>query len=496
MSFLNPMNEARKAQREWEKKGLEMRLRWLGEFQEALIDRRNELTDVLSKENGKPPFEALANEVLPTIQLANFYGKQAPRVLRPKNIPMTLTYHRKSTLEPWPLGVVLVISPWNYPLLLPAGEIMMGLLCGNAVLFKPSEVTPRIARLFHEVAHSVPGLPKGVFQLFEGDGSVGASLIDAKPDKIFFTGSVATGKKIMAQASQSLTPVNLELGGKDPILVLEDADLDLATSAALWGAFSNSGQICASIERAIVHESVVEEFTKKLVEKSLKLRASSTPDDESDLGRITFPKQKETYERHLSDARARGLKIVSGGELSSDGLRLAPTVVSGEHVEKSLIYCEETFGPTLAVTTFQSDEEAIEKANNSPYGLLASVFSRDLKRARRIARELQCGSVLVNEVLYTAGLPETPWGGVKETGFGKKHTAEGLLEFVHLRHIHEPRFSWLQFKSLWWFPYSRTQREVFSTLTEVYRKNVWVRSRALFQLILKGARWWIHEKRI
>jgi succinate-semialdehyde dehydrogenase/glutarate-semialdehyde dehydrogenase len=385
--------------------------------------------------------------------------------------------HRESYLNYWPLGVIAVITPWNYPFLLPMGELVMGVLSGNAIIFKPSEVTPLIGLRIQELFEDA-GFPKGLISTVIGDGAIGAAIIDQRPAKIFFTGSVATGKKIMRQASDHLIPVNLELGGKDPMIVLADADLDFATSAALWGGFSNSGQICASVERIIVHESIAPEFKRRLGEKVRSLRQGVSREGNNDLGAITFEKQKEIYAAQIREAKERGAEFVTGGEFSADRRFLQPTIVSGKNIEELEIYNEETFGPVVALTTFKSIDEAVEKANRSKYGLLASIITKNHGLAESIAKRLEVGTVTINEVVYTAGIPETPWGGVKETGFGRKHSARGLYEFVNTRHIHKPVASFFVFKSLWWFPYTPFQHATFRQFVEFYRKSPLARLRA------------------
>ena len=267
----------------------------------------------------------------------------------------------------------------------------------------------------------------------------------------------------MKQASQYLIPVTLELGGKDAMIVLPDANIDYASSAALWGGYTNSGQVCASTERLIVHESIAKEFIESLKGKLAKLST------ETDLGVCTMDKQKLVYEDHLQDARAKGIEFYAGGALTDDRTRMIPTLVGGEHIEETKIYNEETFGPVIAMTTYRSIQEAIKKANASQYGLLASVITSNVSLGEEVARELQVGSVMINEVTFSAGLSETPWGGVKDSGFGRKHSEMGLYEFVNIRHINKPRFSFLRFKSFWWFPYTEYQSAFFRAWIDMYK---------------------------
>jgi acyl-CoA reductase-like NAD-dependent aldehyde dehydrogenase len=490
---------ARAAQAQWSALTPKKRARQLLNLRETLINHVDELADLISRENGKPRFEAMVNELLPSVDMVGFFAKRAPHKLADHEIPMTLMKHRKSVINYWPLGVVAVISPWNYPFLLPWGEIVMALAAGNAVVFKPSEVTPLTGLKIQELC-GLAGLPENLVQTVVGDGPVGAAIIEQKPAKIFFTGSVATGKKIMAAAAQHLIPVNLELGGKDAMIVLADADLDFATSAALWGGYSNSGQVCASVERILVHESVSEHFMDVLRAKLGLLRqgVSQAPAG-NDLGAITFEKQKDIYARHIEQAKAAGARFIAGGDfVDSTGARrfLQPTIVTGPQIESLDIYNEETFGPVVAVTTFKTVDEAVRKANQSRYGLLASVITRNHSLGEEIARRLEVGTVTINEVTYTAGLGETPWGGVKDSGFGRSHSEHGLLEFVNVRHIHKPRSRLFVFKSFWWFPYTTHQLAMFRHMFDLYRRSWTDKIRAFPHFLWNFVQMVKNEKRL
>lgn len=457
------MYACRRAQHDWARLTLKQRSSAIARLRDVLAENHQEVVDLISRENGKPRFEALAGEVMASIDFIAYFEKLAPRLLRPKEIRLgtPLLPHRQSWLEYDPLGVIAIISPWNFPWLLPFAEVVTALLAGNAVIIKPSEATPLCGLKIQELCERA-GLPKGLVATIIGDGRAGAELIQARPDKIFFTGSVPTGKKIMAAAAEHLIPVNLELGGKDAMVILDDADLDLASSAALWGSMFNLGQVCASVERILVHEKVADEFTRLLVDKVARLR-------DEDLGSITFEKQKSLYDAHLAEAREKGAKFLTGGKWTGDRTRLHPTIISGEVIEKLQVYQEETFGPVVALTKFTSDDQAVAKVNDSRYGLTASVYSRDLRRARAIASRLHAGTITINETLYTAGVPGTPWGGWKESGMGRTHHDEGVFDFVQLRHVHAPRWAWASFKSFWWYPYTKNQMATFRHLTLRHR---------------------------
>ncbi len=486
---------AHAAQIHWATFPIRKRSEFLIHLRETLLNHVDDLVTLISEENGKPNYEAMVNEILPCLDMLTHFAKRAPKLLQNRTIPLTLMKHRKSYLNYWPLGVVAIISPWNYPFLLPFAEILMAIVSGNAVVFKPSEATPLIGLKIQELCNEA-GLPPYVLQTVIGDGSIGAAIIQQKPNKIFFTGSVATGKKIMAAAAEYLIPVNLELGGKDAMIVLPDADLDYATSAALWGGFSNSGQVCASTERILVHERIARPFLEQLKLKVETLRQGPSLDRNNDLGPLTYEKQKEIYSRQLNEAKSKHAQITTGGDFSSNQRYLKPTIVTGSDIEKLEVYNEETFGPVVAVSTFKSIAEAIEKANNNRYGLLASVITKNLPLGESIAKQLAVGTVTINEVVYTAGLGETPWGGVKESGFGRTHSDIGIYEFVNIRHIHKPKSQLFVFKSLWWFPYTSFQYSTFRHFLELYRTSWWLKLKALPHFLWNFANFIKHEKRV
>ncbi len=486
---------AREAQAKWAALSVKKRANHLRQLREVMINRADEIATLISRENGKPRFESLAAEVFASVDTITYFANKAPTLLRDQNIPLVLFKHKKSKLNFWPLGVVAVIAPWNYPLMEPLATIIIALVAGNAVVFKPSEVTPLVGLKIQELCEEA-GLPANLIQTVIGDGAIGAAIIDQKPAKIFFIGSTATGRKIMKAAAEHLIPVNLELGGKDAMIVLADADLDFATSCAIWGGYSNTGQFCAATERVLVHESVAPKFMAMLKEKLQTLRQGPSTGFDNDLGPITFPKQAAIYESHLNEAHAAGAHFSLGGGLSPDRRYMPPAIVSGPNIEKLEIYNEETFGPVLAVTTFKSVTEAVEKANRSKYGLLASVITRNISLGEQIARQLEVGTVTINEVAYTGGLAETPWGGVKESGFGRVRSDMGIFEFVNVRHIHKPRSRLFVFKSWWWFPYTPFQYETFKQALQLYRRSWFDRIRAFPHFLWNLAQFLKKEKRL
>jgi succinate-semialdehyde dehydrogenase/glutarate-semialdehyde dehydrogenase len=420
-----------------------------------------EIALLISQETGKPVAEAISMELTPTLDLMQFFARRTRRLLRAEkiNIGQYGLMGRTSRIIYKPLGTVAIISPWNFPWAIPLGEVVMALMAGNAVVLKPSELTPLVGLKIADVFKRA-GLAEGVLQVVTGDGTTGSALVEAGVDKIMFTGSVATGKRVAQSAAARLVPVVLELGGKDPMIVLEDADVETAASAAVWGAFSNSGQACASVERCYVHERVAPQFIKSVVEKTLSLRQAIGTNEDTDIGSMSSERQLEIVEEHVTDAVKRGASVLAGGKRARQlpGSFYEPTVLS-EVDHTMTIMREETFGPVLPVMTFKSEDEAVRLANDSVFGLTASVWTRDAQRGKKIAGRLEAGTVMVNEVLYTHGIAQTPWGGIKQSGMGRTHGRPGLLELVSPQHIHVNRLSRL--RDFWWFGYTPSAGRLF-----------------------------------
>jgi acyl-CoA reductase-like NAD-dependent aldehyde dehydrogenase len=366
---------------------------------------------------------------------------------------------RSSYLVYKPLGVVGIISPWNFPWATPLDEVVMALLAGNAVVLKPSELTPLCALKIGEIFKQAR-FPEGLVGIVTGDGSTGAALVEAGVDKVMFTGSVATGKKVAEAAAKHLIPVVLELGGKDPMLVLDDANLENAARAAVWGGFCNAGQACASIERCYVHESIASEFTRRVVDETRKLKLGPPDGDAVDVGSMTNERQLRIVEDHIQDAVEQGARVETGGRRVDylEGWFHEPTVVTKVDHTMDLMR-DETFGPVLPIMTFKTDDEAVRLANDSIYGLTASVFTSDISRGRRLAERIDAGTVMINEVVYTHAIAQTPWGGVKQSGYGRTHGKLGLLELVSAQHIHVNRVPWLP--DVWWFRYTTEAANLF-----------------------------------
>jgi acyl-CoA reductase-like NAD-dependent aldehyde dehydrogenase len=457
---------SRAAQKAWGARSYKERGQVLFRFQQLVLDRADELADLIVRENGKTRNEALFMEVLPVADLTWYFARKAERLLRDERLPLHMFPHKKSYLRFYPRGVIGIISPWNYPFSIPAGDTVMALMAGNGVVLKPSEFTPLVAERMRALLEEA-GIPRGLMQVVQGKGDVGAELIRSGVNMVVFTGSVATGRKVNVAAAEQMIPCVLELGGKDPAIVLPDADLDTTALKVAWGAFANSGQTCASVERVYVHESIAPQLTEKLVKLAQGLRQGEPNSYDVDVGAMTTQMQVEIVKRHLEDARAKGATVLAGGEVKvyPDGGRFVqPTVLTGVTHEMALMR-DETFGPMLPIMTFRTEEEAVRLANDSPYGLSAYVFTRDKAKADRIANQLLAGTVMHNDTLYTHAAPETPWGGVKASGLGRVHGKHGLRDLCEVRHVNLERFN---FPAFWFYPYSarayRLGRRVYGTL--------------------------------
>jgi acyl-CoA reductase-like NAD-dependent aldehyde dehydrogenase len=405
-------------------------VRWKG-----MVTRRiGQLAELVHAETGKPHSDAMV-EIIPAIDHMAWAAKNARKVLgRQKRSSGLLMSNQAATVEFQPLGVIGVIGPWNYPVFTPLGSIIYALAAGNAVVFKPSEYTPGVGKwLVDSFADVVPEHP--VLQLITGFGPTGAALCRSGVDKIAFTGSPGTGRKIMAACAETLTPVLIEAGGKDALLVDHDADLDAAADAAVWGGMSNAGQTCVGVERVYVHERVYDDFLARVVEIARGVRSGS--DAEAKIGPITMPSQLKIIRRHIADALARGGRALVGGAEAVGDRYVQPTVLV-DVPEDSQAVREETFGPTLTIAKVRDMDEAVAKANDTKYGLGAAVFSK--RRGVELARRLRSGMTAVNAVISFAAIPSLPFGGVGESGFGRIHGPEGLKEFTRPKAIARQRF--------------------------------------------------------
>jgi acyl-CoA reductase-like NAD-dependent aldehyde dehydrogenase len=442
---------ARAAQPAWAALPVRERARLLKRARREMVRVRAEICDRLERETGKARFDVVG-ELMGTCLDIGYLARRAPRWLAPLKVSTRPLFGKRGRVAFKPHGVVGIISPWNAPLNLALGDAVPALLAGNAVIIKPSELTPLAVRRAVEAMNRV--LPAGALQVLTGAGETGAALVDLV-DMVCVTGSPETGRRVMERASHRLTPVLLELGGKDPMIVLRDADLDRAASGAAWGGCLMTGQVCMSVERVYVEEPVAEAFAQKLVERVRALRAGANgADAEIDIGPFTSPRQVEVVERHVADAQAKGARVLVGGRRrdTDTGVFYEPTVlVNVDH--SMLVMREETFGPVIPVMAVRDADEALRLANDSSYGLSASVWTRDVQRGIALAQRIDSGNACVNECLLSAGVPGLPFGGVKQSGVGSRHGgAEGLRQFcVRQAILIEPR---RRATEPAWFPYS------------------------------------------
>jgi aldehyde dehydrogenase (NAD+) len=426
---------AAKAAEAWRALGFRGRRDRLDAWRRQLVAESDALIDVLLEETGKRFGEAQLEVVMTSDHLA-WAAKNASKVLGRRRVPSGLLMANvTSYLEYQPLGVIGVIGPWNFPVFTPMGSIAYALAAGNAVVFKPSEYTPGVGVfLADSFGRANPDLAD-VFQVVTGLGETGAALCRADIDKLAFTGSTATGKKVMATCAERLTPVVIEGGGNDAFIVDEDVNVAEAADAALWAGMFNAGQACVGTERIYVHEKVFDQFVLELTEQAKGISASGEPT--AKIGPITMPKQKDLIASHIEDAVNRGATVVLGGPETIDDRCVQPTILT--HVpEDSLAMTEETFGPTLAVNPVVSMDEAIERTNASQYGLAGTVWSK--RRGMELAGRFRSGMTAVNQYLAYAAVPSLPFGGVGDSGFGRIHGADGLREFTYAHAITRKRF--------------------------------------------------------
>ena len=426
---------ARKAQSEWARLSFDLRAETLWRLVDAIVERQDEIVECVVKETGKPRNEAITMEVMAPCMTIGYYAKRAKKFLaeeRPSASGL-MRFSKKVRLLYQPLGVVGLITPWNGPVALAANPMAQALMAGNAVIHKPSEVTPLSAMLLRELTEQA-GFPADLYQVLQGDGETGAALIDAGVDKISFTGSVATGRKVGEACGRNLIPVTLELGGKDAMIVCEDADLDRAAEGAVRGSCWNTGHYCCGTERVYVNEKIYDSFVEKVVEQTSALKQSDS--EEADVGTVFWDKQMDIIESHVADAKQKGAKILVGGERSKQlqGLYFEPTVVVDVNHGMDIMR-KETFGPIVAIQKVASDEEAISLANDSEYGLSGNVWTTDKEKGGRIAERMETGSVSVNDMAMTYGIAEAPFGGVKSSGVGQVNGKLGIRNYCHIHPI-------------------------------------------------------------
>jgi succinate-semialdehyde dehydrogenase/glutarate-semialdehyde dehydrogenase len=457
------VSDARLAAARWAESSFEKRRSLLGRVAAAVLESADEIAATVTAETGKPLLESYTAELFVALDNLIWAASHAGRVLGPERLrfPQPHLRHKRGWLLYEPLGVVAVISPWNFPFAIPFTQAAFAVAAGNAVVVKPSELAPLsgawLERLF----------PDGLVRVVQGGGETGEALVRAPGTaKVVFTGSGATGRRVAALAGERLRPVTLELGGKDPMLVFEDADLDRAVDGALWGAFSNCGQVCSGVERIYVARPVLEPFVEELARRARALLIGRGEELDTELGPLITEGARERVEELVEEAVGRGAEVRAGGErpdVELPGWFYEPTILTGVDRE-ARIEREEIFGPVVTVAPFGDEDEAVRLANGSTFGLGASVWTRDLERAQRVARRLDAGSVWTNDVSYSYGTGQASWGGTKESGFGRTHSKHGLYELSRVKFADLDRG---RVPVPWWYPYGADALDGFRGMAGV-----------------------------
>jgi succinate-semialdehyde dehydrogenase/glutarate-semialdehyde dehydrogenase len=466
------VDDVAEVQPAWAELTLGDRADYMRRAAEVLLDDLDSLAELLSSEQGKPRNEAYTMELLPTIDTLHWCADAGPEILADEKIryPQAFLLTKRSHFAYEPLGVVGVIAPWNYPWSIPFGEVAIALMAGNGVVLKPASLTPLLGEAIRGVFEKA-GFPQGLLQTVHGGGRVGDALARSSAQKIFFTGSVEVGRKVGEVCAERLKGCVLELGGKDPMIVCADANLDHAVAGALWGGFANAGQTCSGIERAYVLREVAEPFIDGVRRGAEALRLGDPLAWETEIGPMTSEEQYETVLELIEDAVSSGAEKLCGGAAEVAGFSgrfIAPTVLTGVDHEMRIMK-EEVFGPVLPITVVDSEEEAVALANDSDFGLGASVWTRDRQKGERIARRVEAGMVWLNDHSFTHGACQCSWGGVKDSGLGRSHSKFGFYECVNIKlHTWEPALT----RNFWWHPYDRTLGDaVRSSARLIYGRN-------------------------
>jgi succinate-semialdehyde dehydrogenase/glutarate-semialdehyde dehydrogenase len=457
-AILATVDLARRSFGHWSKLTLATRLAYVERIRETVYRRRDEIARLITLETGKPQIECYSAELFGVLETCRWLCNNLPALWVPQPVPLNpVLFHGKKAYNVFePVGVIAVISPWNFPFAIPFSSILMAVANGNTVVLKPSPKTPLVGKLIADICKE-SGLPDGVVNLVQGDKVEAEAIITAEINKVIFTGSVGGGKAIMGLAARKLHAVTLELGGKHPAIVLADADVDKLARSIVWAAFTNAGQACVSIERLYVVKPVAAKLLAKVKELTATLRLGNGLDPQTDVGPMIDKDQLKRVIEQVADALTRGAKLVCGGRARPElgGYFYEPTVLTDVTDEMKVI-SEETFGPVLPVVVVADEAEAIRRANQSNVGLGASIWTADLQHGQALAGELQAGLVWINDSIYSHSCPNVPWGGVKESGFGRSHSAHAFLDFVNIKHVSvDPQRS-----QDWQYPYGPERLEL------------------------------------
>ncbi|HET8639443.1 MAG TPA: aldehyde dehydrogenase family protein [Solirubrobacterales bacterium] len=473
------VDDVARIQPAWAELSLADRAGYMRRAADALLDDIDEIAELLVSEQGKPRVEAYTMELLPTVDALHWCAKAGPKILADEKVRMSQAFllSKRSYFSYEPIGVVGVIAPWNYPWSIPFGEVAIALMAGNGVVLKPASLTPLLGEAIRRVFEK-GGLPEGLVRVVHGGGAVGDALARSSVGKVFFTGSVEVGRKVGEVCAQQLKGSVLELGGKDPMIVCADADLGNAVSGAVWGGFANAGQTCSGIERVYVMREIADRFVEGVAQESRKLRLGDPMQWETEIGPMTSDGQYEIVRELIEDAVASGATMHCGGATDVAGLPgkyIAPTVLTGVTHEMRIMK-EEIFGPVLPIVVVDSEQEAIDLANDSEFGLGASVWTKDRQKGARIARRIESGMVWVNDHSFSHGACQCAWGGVKDSGVGRSHSKFGFYECANIKmNAWEPGLT----RDFWWHPYDRTLGEAVQTSAKALYGKGAARAQAL-----------------
>ena len=476
------VNKAKNTVSFWSNLSIEKRISYLSTLYKIIVSDRENIAKEISTNTGKPLAEVYITEIASALQVIDYYIKNTSRLLKEKNIFLGALYPtKKSHLSYSPHGVIAIIKPWNYPFYLPLSAMTKALATGNTCVIKPAPQTAYIGKLIEDLCLKAD-LPDGVVNFIYGDSNEGNILLDSEIDKVVFTGSTEIGKLILEKCTKRFIPVTLELGGKDPAIVLKDSNLDYVTNGILWGALSNCGQACASIERVYVHSDIYDAFIEEITLLTKKLKVGNPKDDEIDIGPLANKNQLEKVESHIEDATSKGANIHCGGKrIDSKGFFFEPTIIS--NVNHSMkIMTEETFGPVIPIMKFDTEEEALQLANDTKYGLAASIWTGDSASAKSLANKLNCGTVWVNDSLFLQAHPQCPWQGYKESGYG----SSTIYDFVRTKHISIDKgyISSIRPKSFWWYPYKGKARSFLDLINVVFKPQMKEKAKAAFDTFI------------